>query len=173
MQLSELELEVELSGVGDGSDLPIEDLRSHRAHLQATEAQVSFVRRMVQVRMDLLVAARETDDGDVETRRVDVLLAALPSLTTPATIGGVRRPPSQRAAVRPDDELLAEAETVAGVDISSLADQTPDEIDAALSKMSAYETRISSTRRRLHSLIDDIQSEIARRYSSGELGIGD
>lgn len=171
MRLADVENQARTAESAGLRAMPIEQLRSQRGQLQHIEAQVSFVRRVAQVRLDLLLAFVESD-ADIGERRAEVLLAALPEIMRPASLTPHRRPAANRLAIAPDMELVEEAELAGGFDVVALSGRSDGEIADAIEAMTAFERRVSNVRGDLHRLIDDIQSEIARRYSCGELSLG-
>lgn len=159
------------AGVG-GLRLP--ELRTLRRDAQRDEADLSYVRRLVQGRIDILraeLARRRDPQAPVpETPVVDRLseiLADAPSrhrtsarhvtLTTP----------------RGDEFRRLAAENLAEVELSDLAARTDEELHDAMGRLVRYEQQVSRRRHELQRTTDDCSAEIARRYRDGEAQVDD
>ena len=150
----------------------IGELRDRRSCLGSIESQVSFLRRVLQARIDLIeaaLAAREQAPG--AEARLSVLLGAVPELTMRTGPGGSGRSPRHRGLVDPDLELLAEIDVEGSVALLDVPTASDDELRDELVRLDGIERRISDLRSELHRSIDAIQGDIARRYRVGELTV--
>lgn len=169
MRLADVEAMCAATGVQLAS-ATMRELRDERARLQQVEAQISFVRRQVQGRVDLLDAALRTrsDGAAAADEQLELLLAALPELMNRRTVTRRGASPSQRTTrVVPDPELLDELEERCGGELSHLLDLDDDALGALAGNLTDHERRISDVRRRLHARIDALQAEITDRYRDG------
>ncbi|MFD4859914.1 RsiG family protein [Streptomyces atratus] len=151
----------------DGLRLP--ELRTLRRESQRDEADLSYVRRLVQGRIDILRAelARRLDPETPVVDRLSEILADTPSrhrssarhvtLTTP----------------RSDEYRRLAAETLAEVELSDLDARTDEELHAAMGRLVRYEQQVSRRRHQLQRTADDCSAEIARRYRDGEAQVDD
>ncbi|WP_327368957.1 RsiG family protein [Streptomyces sp. NBC_01217] len=151
----------------DGLRLP--ELRTLRRDSQRDEADLSYVRRLVQGRIDILRAelARRRDPETPVVDRLSEILADTPSqhrssarhvtLTTP----------------RSDEYRRLAAETLAEVELSDLDARTDEELHAAMGRLVRYEQQVSRRRHQLQRTADDCSAEIARRYREGEAQVDD
>lgn len=147
------------------SELDVAELRRMRDECEAEERRVSYARRILQGRIDVLrsEASRRTTGGalGVLERLSDVLADQGQRPFDPATA----RPP---AAVDPGD--------LGDVDLDGVADVTVLD-DAELAELAdqyaQQESTLSSLRRRLFDVIDRLQSEIADRYRSGSASVSE
>lgn len=153
----------------DIHSLSMEEVRNKRAECQAVESALSYLRRMIQGRLDIVMAEaqRRRDGGsgdlaDLVDRLKDILsenvhapgLGRLPSRIDPGPIS---------------DELQAELDAAADPErLASITDLDDAEVEQVVSSLRALETDISARRRQMHELIDTFQDEIVRRYKSGE-----
>lgn len=150
----------------------LDELRAMRAECQQAETAVSYLRRVVQGRLDIVhgildrAGSGDTDLSDVVENLSSILGGGPPR---PAGFG---RLPSQMA---PDDETFEAGDLNDEVDaivdpahIGDLPRMTPDELEAIADRLTELETRISQQRRSLHERIDTVQAEIVSRYKSGQ-----
>lgn len=162
----------------DLTALSLPELRALRRDAQREETDLSYVRRLLQGRIDILRAelARRgprsvVDAGDaVETSLVDRLSAILTD--TPArqrssarhvTLGTPRSEECRRLA----------AETLGEVELSDLTARTDVELTAGTVRLVRCEQQVSRRRQRLQRTADGCGAEIARRYREGEAQVDD
>lgn len=159
--------------LGDLPSRPIEDIRAMRAECRAVEDKVSYLRRMVQGRLDIVAA-------DVRRRSEGGSPADLPGLVDqlPDILGresraaGPGRLPSGLVAVD-DDDLTADLDQVAGPGVlDRLPDLSDDDVADLSRRIEDLERKVSDRRRGLFSRIDALQAELARRYRTGEADVG-
>ncbi|MFI8433579.1 ABC transporter substrate-binding protein [Streptomyces sp. NPDC079020] len=149
--------------------LRLPELRTLRRDAQRDEADLSYVRRLVQGRIDILRAelARRRDPEAPVVDRLSEILADTPSrhrtsarhvtLTTP----------------RSDEYRRLAAETLAEVELSDLDARTDEELHSAMGRLVRYEQQVSRRRHQLQRTADDCGAEIARRYRDGEAQVDD
>jgi hypothetical protein len=150
---------------------PIEDVRAARAELQEVETGLSYVRRVVQGRLDIVNAelARRRDGGEPGDLRA--LIEELPSiLGEHLRAPGVGRLPTGvgEGAVDPELEARLADATVAGDDLPGLAD---DALAALGTRLGDLEREVSDRRHDLFASIDALQAELTRRYRTGEADV--
>jgi len=147
--------------------MPLTELRATRAGLQHEDDAVSYVRRVAQARLDLVLDERRRRLGGGGDRLVvgDDLTRVLGSHLTS---GGVARPPrpaddfSDHPLAIELDALCAEA---GSTDLHSLTD---GQLDAFAERLAAFEQQRSQERRDLFTRIDALSAELVRRYRDGE-----
>lgn len=164
----------EQGGEAGFGGLRLPELRTLRRDAQRDEADLSYVRRLVQGRVDILRAelARRRDPqapvpGAPVVDRLPEILADAPSrhrtsarhvtLTTP----------------RGDEFRQLAAENLAEVELSDLAARTDEELHDAMGRLVRYEREVSRRRHELQRTTDDCSAEIARRYRDGEAQVDD
>jgi hypothetical protein len=152
-------------------DLPIEEIRSRRAECQAVETGLSYLRRVVQGRLDITAAElhRRRDGGDPAD--MSTLIDQLPEiLADHLRAPGLGRLPTGTDPGRVDPELEARVDdTVAPLD--DLASLTDDDLAAVSARLTELEQEISERRRALFDRIDALQAELTRRYKAGEASV--
>jgi hypothetical protein len=155
--------------------LPIELVRQRRHDCQEVEGSLSYVRRLVQGRLDIVMAELQrrregTADGDLHS-----LVGQLPEILSDR----VRAPGNGRlmAHIAPsdpeiDDSVLARIDAVADAErLGRLASSSDEEVQALVEPLSALEQEVSGHRRALHERIDALQRELVRRYKTGEADV--
>ncbi len=163
--------------LADLPTLPIEEVRARRTECQALENSLSYVRRLVQGRLDIVgaeLARRRAggdpgDLGDLIGRLPDIL--ADRGRATSAGPGAVR-PPLGLATDAVADSLGAEVDAI--LDPSDAADLTAlddDRLADTRDRLASLEQATSARRQTMHGVIDTIQAEITRRYRTGEASV--
>jgi hypothetical protein len=158
--------------LGDVTALPLADLRARRDDAEQEEADVSYLRRLVQGRIDILRAelARRGGEGSGS------LLADLPQILGESGPRTAPRGLGRHSAVEPSraDEHRRYVEAlVADVDLSDVAARTDEELRAALDVFTREEGELSDKRRRIFAILDACSAEITRRYRDGEADVSD
>jgi len=155
-----------VSAIGE---VGLAELRARRDALVRAEAELSFLRRVAQARLDLLQAEqarRRHDDPPA------VLVDQLAGILAPSTHGGGPARPPQALAPLDEAALSAEVDLVAGAGV--VADVTVVDdgaLVAAIVRLRAYEAGLSRLRHRLHGRIDTLQAELVRRYRDGSASV--
>ena len=154
---------------GPLTTLPLAELRRLRHAAQREEADLGFVRRLLQGRIDILraeLARRHGVNAPVVDRLSEILADPPPRHRTSArhvTLG----PPHSAAYRRLVAAVLGE------VALSDLAARTDGELRQALARLGACERQLSQRRQALHRAADRCGAEIARRYRVGEARVDD
>ncbi len=169
------------TGAGDGKGpaaarpqagfrgLGLPELRSLRRDAQRDEADLSYVRRLVQGRIDILraeLARRAGPESPVVDRLPEILL------DTPS----VHRSSARHVTLttpRTDEYRQLAADTLAEIGLSDLGARTDEELLTAMGRLVRYERQVSRRRHRLQQTVDDCSAEIARRYRDGEAQVDD
>ncbi|MFD4502057.1 aerial mycelium formation protein [Streptomyces sp. NPDC058457] len=154
----------------DLARLSLPELRVLRRDAQRDEADLSYVRRLLQGRIDILRAelARRSPAGAAS------VVDRLPEILTDA-------PARHRSSARhvtlgtPHNEEYGRlaADMLAEVELSDLLARTDTELTAAMGRLVRYEQEVSRRRQRLQRTADDSSGEITRRYREGEAQVDD
>ncbi|MFE4048793.1 aerial mycelium formation protein [Streptomyces sp. YIM B13518] len=164
--------------VRDLAVLGLAELRTVRRDAQRDEADLSYVRRLLQGRIDILRAEL--------ARR---LPREAPSVVAPGEASVVERlgeilrdtPARHRSSARHvtlgtprgEEYRRLASETLAEVELSDLGARTDGELNAAMGRLVRYEQQVSRRRQRLQRTADECSAEIARRYRDGEAQVDD
>ncbi|KPI10191.1 hypothetical protein OK074_3194 [Actinobacteria bacterium OK074] len=150
--------------------LRLPELRTLRRDAQRDEADLSYVRRLLQGRIDILRAelVRRSPAGAASVvDRLSEILTDAParhrSSARHVTLGTPRGEEVRRFA----------ADVLAEVELSDLDARTDPELHAAMGRLVGYEQEVSRRRQRLQRTADDCSAEIARRYREGEAQVDD
>ncbi|MFI6936529.1 aerial mycelium formation protein [Streptomyces sp. NPDC050287] len=158
--------------------LSLPELRTLRREAQRDEADLSYVRRLLQGRIDILRAelARRTPAGaaSVPAPGEASVVERLSEILTDA-------PARHRSSARhvtlgtphSEEYRLLAAEMLAEVELSDLDARTDLELNTAMGRLVRYEQQVSRRRQRLQRTADDCSAEIARRYREGEAQVDD
>ncbi|WP_405554709.1 aerial mycelium formation protein [Streptomyces sp. NBC_01171] len=155
--------------------LSLPELRALRRDAQRDEADLSYVRRLLQGRIDILraeLARRGGErvpapvDGSVVERLSEILADAPARHRSSARHVTLGTPHSEEYG-RLAAEMLAE------VELSDLTARTDAELADAMGRLTRYEQEISHRRQGLQRTADDCGGEIARRYRAGEAQVDD
>ena len=155
--------------------LSLPELRTLRRDAQRDEADLSYVRRLLQGRIDILRAelARRGPTSVVALGEPSVV-ERLPEILTdaPARYRSSARHVTLGTPHSEEYRLLA-AEMLAEVELSDLDARTDAELHTAMGRLVRYEQQVSRRRQGLQRTADDCSAEIARRYREGEAQVDD
>lgn len=155
---------------------PTGEIRALRDECEAEENGVSYARRIVQGKLDIVRAEllRRRDEGHSDDE-LHALLDSLPNILSDRLSGGRR--PAQRAVrflVPPSAQHHAEdAERIGEGALTDLTDRSADEIATLVEQLGEEERRLSALRRRLFGRIDTLQGELTRRYKAGATDVSE
>jgi len=159
------------------SHLDLDTVRARRAQADQEEADLSYARRLLQGRLDLLRAeeARRRGEGPltIRPRSDEEIVAALKQILADDTredFGLGRHPGAEPTRV---GEHRREAErAVADVGGSDL-EMTDPRLAESIARLSEIESRVSRSRRKVQAVMDTLTDEIARRYQHGDVSFAD
>jgi hypothetical protein len=159
-----------LEGIANRS---LEDIRAMRTECQQAEVGLSYLRRLIQGRLDI-VHTYINHPGSDEPPELAVLVDNLPAILSQ----GPGRPPGPGhlpMLFSPDTEesdLTAELDAVLGADeIADLGDLEPGQLRELAGRLEALENRVSLDRRALHLRIDTLQAELVERHKTGRASV--
>jgi hypothetical protein len=156
----------------DGLDTrSLDEVRSMRAECQEAETIVSYLRRVVQGRLDVVHSFLDHHNTGQSVGDLDALVEDLSSVigSGPARPSGNGRLPSQMSPDMEKVDLTREIDEVLDAEeIGKLPTMSKDELQAIAERLTVIEKRISDQRRMLHERIDALQAQIVSRYKTGE-----
>lgn len=147
----------------------LDQVRATRDDLSAIETGLSYLRRVVQARLDIALA---------EDRRRELggpagaagLVEKLPEiLGSKLRSSGTGRLNTAFVPTRVPEEFDRQLEAILpSALISSVSDLSGDDLTRAQESLTDLERIVSDERRRVFEVIDRLQDEIVRRYKTGE-----
>lgn len=152
------------------SSLPIGEVRSRRDHATEVEVGLSYLRRMIQGRLDIILAeSRRRESGD-PGGDVAELVQRLPAiLGDRVRAPGSGRLPTLMAPAEPELSELGRLDEIIDTEsLASLPDLSDEQLGQVADALSDFEHEVSADRRAIFEVIDRLQEEIVRRYKSGE-----
>ena len=148
------------------SDLDLEELRRRRDLAEEVERELSFHRRLIHGRMDLLGFELRRRRGEETRSLIEALPEIIASGLTGGSVGNYRHLSvditiPEITGRREIDQVL---EDDALARVTTMDEAELSEIQDALAEA---EAAISERRRQLHAVIDSLQAEIIARYKQG------
>ncbi len=178
MATASIEQLTDPSFVDDLASLSIEEIRRRRGLCQSAEEVLSFRRRLIQGRLDIVQSELYRRSGHGSVQDAAALVESLPDILVEH--GDRHLGPGRLTSLDTNDVNLGDDfdafETTLEAIVSStkLADFT-DESDASIrevaDKLDQLEREMSGDRHKLHKHIDYFQEEIVRRYKTGEASV--
>lgn len=170
---NEIERVTEPEYLVDLADQSIEELRRKRQECQDIENGLSYVRRVLHGRLDIVRSELEQRSSGSPSSGLQDIIDRLPALLAEGSrSGGLPRPPQDlqqgELAERLVDELDAAFPPARLAQLPSLDDS---EVQALATGLSDHEHQISAGRQQLHGVIDTVHGEIIRRYQSGSVDV--
>jgi hypothetical protein len=148
-------------------------LRQAIADASRDEDALSFFRRIVQGRADIVISEARRRQAGEPAGDVGDLISQLP------TILGDHQPPAGAGRGRPvspvdpgdlDPALEARLSALVSPDqLSHLPSVSAEDLQAMIDGLSELEREVSGRRHHLHEIIDAARGEIGRRYQAGEI----
>jgi len=155
----------------DVAQLDLAELRRRRNEAEAEEADISYLRRLLQGRLDILRTelVRRSQGADTDMSH---LLAGLPGILSdeaPGTFNAIPRVllPGRATRHRRRVERLVSDETVA-----KLPELDIEALTEAVKVLAREEETVSANRRAIQRVVDALRGELARRYRDGSANIG-
>jgi hypothetical protein len=152
-----------------------EDLRARRAACEGREAAVSYARRVLQGRLDIVRAEveRRHEAGDEAAGELLGNLAGVLAGDHVAT-DPARARVSSVTVPAAADELVARIDADLGErTLSRLGERSEDELAEVIATLEGHERELSTARRGLFESIDALRDELAARYKDGRANVVD
>jgi hypothetical protein len=151
----------------------LDDIRRMRTECQEAEASLSYLRRLIQGRMDLVHAYLERPAGSEAPDLSSVVDNLAGILAGPR---GTRGPGRNPVLHSPDTDdmagLTTELDDILGADqLVSLVELDDEQLRDLADRLRMLENRVSGERRGLHERIDALQAELVERHKSGRASV--
>jgi hypothetical protein len=164
----------------DVTALDFAELRSRRHLAEQEEVDLSYARRLLQGRLDLLRAEQAqratkrdgVDPGSRTDREIARDLAAVLADAGPRADHGLGRHLTTDPS-RVGEHRRAAEQAVDDVSASNPASLDEQGLEAAIAHLRELEHTISENRHRVQAVMDLLTAEVARRYRDGEARVED
>jgi len=154
------------------SSIDMDEVRSLRKEAEQEETDLSYLRRLLQGRLDILRAELARRAGGGGGDLVDSLPQILSDEGASASPHGLGRhiaaEPSRADSHRRHVEAL-----VADVDLSNLAAHDEASLRRGVEVLEREEQEVSDKRRAVQTVMDACTAEITRRYRDGDADVSD
>ena len=160
-------------GYLDGlANLPMDEVRALRKEAEQEEVDLSYLRRLLQGRMDILRAELRRRSGE----STEDLVSALPHILSDEGTTTGPRGRGRHSALEPsraDSHRRHVEQLVADVDLSDLASQDDAALQRGIETLEQEEHQVSHKRREVQTVMDASTAEITRRYRDGDADVSD
>ena len=154
----------------DPAELSLDELRAVRNELQHDDDALSYVRRLVQARLDLVNAERRQR----VTGHLLNVAEDLPVILGQHLTGGgdsLARPPRPTEDASEHPLALELDELCSSLGANHVEQLTEAELDALSGALDDFEHARSHERRELFARLDALSAELVRRYRDGEASV--
>lgn len=166
--------------LGDGylaglADRSVSELRILRVECQDVETKLSYLRRLVQGRHDIVTGEQARRQGGGDPDDVAGLVERLPEILADRTRGaGSGLPPSALEPGEITGALVDRFDSIAeAIPLDAPHAMADEALATAATELEALEGEVSGLRRSLFDRIDAIKAELMRRYRDGEAHVDD
>lgn len=145
------------------------DVRALRDEAAQEETDLSYLRRVLHARIDIVRAEQRRRREDGSRSVVEQLVNILADNAVGPAAGSGRyqtTEPSRAEAHRRHVEAL-----VSDVDLSDVMSLSDEQLDRALNAYTSEEDSVSQRRREVQQVVDRLNAEIARRYREGAASV--
>ena len=159
-----------ISGIADAD---IDVVRRKRQECQDLENGLSYVRRLLHGRLDIVRSELERRRAGAEPAALDDIIARLPELLAEGSRSdALPRPPQDLAPDGQAEALVAKLEERFPASVlGALPDRSVEELSTLGDGLAEFEREVSQGRNALHGVIDELHEEIVRRYQSGDASV--
>lgn len=155
--------------VCDLDTLSLTTLRERRDEADQEETDLSYLRRLLHARIDIVQAEQSRRTSGKETTVIDQLSTILAQNSLGPAAGSGRHQtlePSQSGIHRRQAETL-----VGDAELSDVASLSDTQLTETLDRFRAQESSVSERRRKVQTVVDTFNAEIARRYAHGSASV--
>ena len=146
---------------------PVEELRKKKAECEAQEAEVSYARRLIQGKLDILRHGVERVAGG-DKLEVTEMVEDLPGILSEGVGGSASRLPRIIAPANADTQRREVERLASTADLTRLEELSATELGDIVERLTEAEKETSHRRRRIQGVMDSITGELIRRYREGK-----
>lgn len=159
--------------LGRLTEIPLDELRAMRADAEQEETDLSYLRRLLQGRMDIMRAeVSRRSGGEGGPSLIDLLPGILADEGNQGAPHGMGRHATMEPS-RADSHRRYVESLVADVDISDPSGHDDASLAHVLEILEHEESTVSTTRRAVQLVMDQCTAEITRRYRDGDADVAD
>lgn len=147
----------------------LEELRAMRADAEQEEADLSYIRRLIQGRIDIVRAELSRRESGAGGSIIDDLPRILAEEMRSGAHGLGRHAAMEPSRV--DEHRRYVEALVADVGISDVTARSVEELQGALRTLEAEEDQVSSDRKLVQHAMDTCAAEMMRRYRDGDADV--
>jgi len=151
--------------VTDISEVSLDELRERRESAEDVETQISYYRRLLHGRVDLLNFELRRRSGREQRTLIEALPEILASGMTLGNEPNLRHLETMPPMPTTTGRRLIDRIMDDGI-LTQLPELSTDELSEAIDRLQEVEAQLSVQRRQLHTVIDALQDEIISRYRS-------
>ena len=149
--------------------LSLGDLRARRREAEQEEADLSYLRRMLHGRIDIVLAELNRRDPATESGAVVDELTHILGDETRSTHGLGRHFTVEPSRV--DEHRRGVEQVVSDAITSDVEARSDDELRDALVRLRQHEVEVSDVRRDVQRVMDALSSELTSRYRDGSASV--
>jgi hypothetical protein len=148
----------------DLDDASLETLRELRLEAEQEEVDLSYVRRLIQGRIDIAEAERHRRVTGGDGISIIDQLATILADENSSTTGSGRHLTAEPSRV--DEHRRVVERVISDVRMSDVSVLTDEQLDGALTVLRQHEQRVSDLRRQVQTVVDSLSGEIGRRMAA-------
>lgn len=151
----------------------LDTIRGKRQECQDLENALSYVRRLLHGRLDIVRSELERRRAGEAPADLDSIIGRLPDLLAEGSrSSALPRPPQDLAPDSFADSLVADIEaSFPASRLAQLPELSLEEVAELGDALAAHEREVSGGRAALHDVIDTLSEEIIRRYQAGAASV--
>jgi hypothetical protein len=154
----------------DLDQLSLQELRERRHDAEQEDADLSYIRRLLQGRLDIIRAEIDRRGASAPAERVVDHLGEVLSEEGPRHSHGTSRFLSVEPSRSLDSRRRVE-QLVADPHLSDLGTLSDAETQTAYDEIAKHEHEVSALRHRVQRAMDTLTAEVARRYREGHASV--
>ena len=152
--------------------LGLDELRRRRDLAADEEADASYLRRLLQGRLDIIRAevTRRAEHGD---RDLGELIERLPGILSDDHPGSFKAVPRVLVPSRADQHRRRVERLVSDETLARLPELDGGQLEEVIDALAAEETRVSAVRKAIQGVLDQLRAELTARYRRGSADVSE
>jgi hypothetical protein len=151
--------------------LDLGDVRRRRAEAHREETDLSYLRRVLHGRIDIITAEQSRRASGGQDRLVDRLSAILRD--EPSTSSRSARHMDVDPGTEPGEYRARVEALLAAPEMTAVLDRPDGDLTVVLETLRGYEREVSGFRGRVQGVVDRFAAELTRRYREGHATVDD